>query len=71
MKEKIIEIKNITGLSNKEIADLVGADKACVTRWLQGYYKPNLKYTTKINELYEQSLKEYEHYNQNQIKMVL
>lgn len=63
IKDKIKDIKNLTGLTNKEVADLIGADKACVTRWLQGYYQPSLKYNAKINELYDQAQKQYSNYN--------
>lgn len=65
MKDKIKDIKNLTGLTNKEVADLIGADKACVTRWLQGYYQPSTKYLSKINELYEQVQKQYSKYLNN------
>ncbi len=55
-KQKLADIKFILGLTQKEIADIIGTSRQNVSKWAKGIYIPSEEFAIKIDELYKLAL---------------
>jgi ribosome-binding protein aMBF1 (putative translation factor) len=50
VRERIRYARNKNGLSQQQLADLIGGDRIQVNKWEAGTYKPGLDYRRKLAE---------------------
>lgn len=56
-QQKLSDIKFILGLTQKEIADIIGTSRQNISKWAKGIYIPSEYFANRIDELYKIALK--------------
>ncbi len=56
MYEKYMKLRDSKGVSDYEVCKNTGIDKATLSRWKHGYYKPKVESIIKIADYFDVSL---------------